>query len=138
MENNIHLQVYRVDAVICNSQVNYVELPIAGGPYGILSGHAPMMAQLTEGVAYYKTDEEKHYFAISGGVVRVENNEVVVLARTAELAETIDIARAQSSEKRARERLRAHQSEVNMKRAEISLNRALVREKAYDKAHDKK
>lgn len=131
MENKIHFQVTTADGAVCDEMVNFVSAPIVDGEVGILSGHAPMVAALKEGVVKYKIYDEEHYAAISGGVLSVADNELIVLARSAEKAESIDLARAQASEKRARERIDSKSAEWDMKRAELSLHRALVREKAY-------
>ena len=131
MENKIHFQVTTADGAVCDEMVNFVSAPLVDGEVGILAGHAPMIASLKEGVVKYKIDDEEHYAAISGGVLSVADNELIILARSAEKAESIDLARAQASEKRARERIDSKSAEWDMKRAELSLHRALVREKAY-------
>ena len=131
MENKIHFQVTTADGAVCDEMVNFVSAPLVDGEVGILSGHAPMIASLKEGVVKYKINDEEHYAAISGGVLSVADNELIILARSAEKAESIDLARAQASEKRARERIDSKSAEWDMKRAELSLHRALVREKAY-------
>ena len=131
MENKIHFQVTTADGAVCDEMVNFVSAPIVDGEVGILAGHAPMIAALKEGVVKYKIDDKEHYAAISGGVLSVADNELIILARSAEKAESIDLARAQASEKRARERIDSKSAEWDMKRAELSLHRALVREKAY-------
>ena len=131
MENKIHFQVTTADGAICDVMANYVSAPLIDGDVGILAGHAPMMAALKEGVVKYKVDDEEHYAAISGGVLSVADNELIILARSAEKAESIDLARAQAAERRARERIDSKSAEWDMKRAELSLGRALAREKAY-------
>lgn len=131
MENKIHFQVTTADGAVCDEMVNFVSAPLVDGEVGILAGHAPMIASLKEGVVKYKINDEEHYAAISGGVLSVADNELIILARSAEKAESIDLARAQASEKRARERIDSKSAEWDMKRAELSLHRALVREKAY-------
>ena len=72
---------------------------------------------------------------LSGGVLSVADNELIILARSAEKAETIDLARAQASEARAKERLASKAANLDIKRAELSLHRALAREKAYTMLH---
>ena len=131
MENKIHFQVTTADGAVCDTMANYVSVPVVDGEAGILADHTPMVAALKEGVVKYKVDDESHYIAISGGVLSVADNELIVLARSAEKAESIDIARAQASEKRARERIESKSAQWDMSRAELSLHRALVREKAY-------
>lgn len=135
MENKIHLQITTAGGAVCDEMVNYVSVPLVDGEAGILAGHANMMGALSEGVVKYKIDDEMHFAAISGGVLSVADNELIILARSAEMAETIDLARAQGSERRARERIESKAAQWDMKRAEVSLHRALAREKAYTMLH---
>ena len=135
MENKIHLQITTAGGAVCDEMANYVSVPLVDGEAGILAGHANMIGALNEGVVKYKIDDEMHFAAISGGVLSVADNELIILARSAEMAETIDLARAQASERRARERIESKSAEWDMKRAEVSLHRALAREKAYTMLH---
>ncbi len=133
--NKIHFQLTTADGAVCDEMVNYVSVPAENGDLGILAGHAPMAASLREGVVKYRIDSEDHYAALSGGVLSVADNELIILARSAEKAESIDIARAQASEERARKLLGDKQSNVDILRAEASLRRAMAREKAYKFSH---
>lgn len=131
MEDRIHLQIVTAGGTVLDKMVNYVSLPLTDGDAGILANHATMLASLREGVSKAKYADGEEFIAMSGGVVSVADNEVTVLVRTAELAENIDIARAQASEKRARVRLEDKTHNYDMKRAELSLARSLARQKAY-------
>ena len=135
MANKIHLQITTAGGAVCDEMANYVSVPLVDGEAGILAGHANMIGALNEGVVKYKIDDEMHFAAISGGVLSVADNELIILARSAEMAETIDLARAQASERRARERIESKSAEWDMKRAEVSLHRALARERAYTMLH---
>ena len=135
MANKIHLQITTAGGAVCDEMANYVSVPMVDGEAGILAGHANMIGALNDGVVKYKIDDEMHFAAISGGVLSVADNELIILARSAEIAETIDLARAQASERRARERIESKSAEWDMKRAEVSLHRALAREKAYTMLH---
>ena len=135
MENRIHFQVVTAGGPVFDKMVSYVAVPLTDGEAGILADHAAMLASLKEGVAKATFDGETEYIAVSGGVLSVADNEVIMLVRTAELAEDMDLARAQAAEKRARERIEAKSSDMDMKRAELSLARALAREKAYNQLH---
>lgn len=135
MADKIHFQIATADGVVCDSMASYVLIPLSDGDVGVLSDHAPMIGALKEGVVRYVCEGEDHFAAISGGVLSVVDNEVILLARTAERAESIDLARAQASERRARQRIEAHAANTDMKRAELSLQRAIAREKAYTMLH---
>lgn len=135
MADKIHFQIATADGVVCDSMASYALIPLSDGDVGVLSDHAPMIGALKEGVVRYVCEGEDHFAAISGGVLSVVDNEVILLARTAERAESIDLARAQASERRARQRIEAHAENTDMKRAELSLQRAIAREKAYTMLH---
>lgn len=135
MADKIHFQIATADGVVCDSMASYALIPLSDGDVGVLSDHAPMIGALKEGVVRYVCEGEDHFAAISGGVLSVVDNEVILLARTAERAESIDLARAQASERRACQRIEAHAANTDMKRAELSLQRAIAREKAYTMLH---
>ena len=131
MEKTFHFQVTTADGAVVDTQATYASVPLTDGECGILAGHAPMLAALKEGVIHFTTEKGEDYAAVSGGVLSIADNEVIILARSAEMAETIDLARAQAAEKRARERIENKNEQIDITRAHMSLNRALAREKAY-------
>ena len=130
MEDQIHLQIITTSGVVYDGRVSYVNLPLEGGSVGILAHHAPLLGAVTEGVVRYTRGDEEHYIAVSHGVVHVADNEVTVLSDAAEQAEDIDLARAVAAERRARERLKIHGTDVDTVRAEAALHRALARQAA--------
>lgn len=66
--------------------------------------------------------------AVSGGFLEVRPDKVTILAQAAENANEIDIDRAIRAKQRAEERLRKQkQSEIDYRRAELALRRALNR-----------
>ena len=135
MENKIHLQITTAGGTVFEEMAYSVAVPLTDGEAGILANHANMIGALDEGVVRYKVNDEMHFAAVSGGVLSVADNELIILARSAEKAETIDLARAQASEARAKQRIAAKASDLDLKRAELSLHRALAREKAYAMLH---
>ncbi|MNC97191.1 ATP synthase epsilon chain [compost metagenome] len=64
---------------------------------------------------------------VAWGFVEVINDQVRVLAETAERASEIDLERATRSKERAEERLKRTGSDVDYERARISLERAIIR-----------
>lgn len=131
MEKTFHFQITTADGAIVDTQASYATVPLTDGEAGILPNHAAMIAALMEGVVRYTVEGKDRYAAVSGGVLSIADDEVIILARSAELAENIDLARAQAAERRARERIESKSAEWDMKRAEYSLHRAMIREKAY-------
>ncbi len=70
-------------------------LPTSDGELGILAHHSAMIAAVQPGTLRYQPPEqEARTAAISLGMVKVEKNEVLVLADSVERPEEIDEARA--------------------------------------------
>ena len=131
MKDGIHLEIATAGGSVYDDMVSYVELPFSGGGVGILKDHAPMLGAMEDGVVTArKEDGTEEYVAVNLGVANIVHNEVTLLVRAAERAEDIDLPRAQSAEKRARERLAEHSADLDVKRAQIALHRALARQAA--------
>jgi F-type H+-transporting ATPase subunit epsilon len=105
-----------------------VVLGISDGLVGILPGHADAILALQPEIARITSEDgtEKKVF-ISGGVARIVDGTLTVVADTAEFQEQIDKARAEKSLNRAKERLAKSDRTINYERARLSLNRALRR-----------
>lgn len=91
-------------------------------------GMATLISELGCGPLSFKTESgQKRVLAICGGYVEVASNHVRVLARHAEYADEIDVARAEAALKRANERLLHPTPDVDVARALSALNRAQAR-----------
>lgn len=67
---------------VFDGEVNVVTLPGEDGSFQVLNDHAPLVSTLTEGDVEYKTDDKGNASTVSitGGVVEVLNNKIVLLA----------------------------------------------------------
>lgn len=130
MKDQIHLQIVTADGTVYDGNVSYAEIPLENGGVGILRDHAPMIGAVTDGVVKARHENGEDIVAVGLGVANVAHNEIILLVRTAERAENIDPDRAAASERRARERLADKAGGWDMARAEVSLHRALARQKA--------
>lgn len=131
MKDGIHLEIATAGGTVYDDTVSYVELPFSGGSVGVLRDHAPMLGAIEDGVVTArKANGAEEFIAVNLGVANIVHNEVTLLVRTAERAEDIDLARAEASERRARERLGDKGGDWDMKRAQIALHRALARQSA--------
>lgn len=70
---------------------------------------------------------ENRYFALSGGIMLVENDLVHVMTGSAEEGAHIDVPRAQAAQKRAEERLNNPTDTIDKPRAEQAYWRACTR-----------
>jgi F-type H+-transporting ATPase subunit epsilon len=123
----LHLSVVSADRALVNEQVDEVQIPGIEGYFGVLPGHAPLLAMLGAGELWYQQGGERHHLAIAFGFAEVLPDRVIVLAETAERAEAIDVARAEAAKKRAEELLARPPVDIDFERARVSLLKALIR-----------
>lgn len=116
------------DGPVYDSEASMVSVRATSGEMGILPGHIPTVAPLTIGVVRVKTPDNKtELVAVSGGFVEIRAEQVTILTPSAEVADSIDLARAKEALKRAEQRVQAKQEGIDVKRAELALNRAINR-----------
>ena len=98
------------------------------GELGIWANHSPMIAAVQPGTLRYRVpDQEVQIAAVSPGMVKVENNEVLVLVDSVERPEEIDAARARREADQAREAILQRKSRQEYQIAQGNLARALNR-----------
>ena len=103
-------------------------IPASDGELGILAHHSSMIAAVRPGTLRYRVpDQPVRLAAVSPGMVKVENNDVLVLVDSAEHPEEIDAARAQREADQAREALLQKKSRQEYQIAQATLARALNR-----------
>ena len=103
-------------------------VPTSDGELGILAHHSPIIAAVQPGTLRYQAPgEDVKLAAVSPGMVKVENTEVLVLVASAERPEEIDAARAQREADEAMEAILQKKSIQEYQVAQGTLARALNR-----------
>ena len=126
------LQVISPEKVIFEQDVDSFVVRATDGDVGIRPGHAPLFTSLQAGVMHVKTNGEDTPLAVMGGFLQMQDNKATVLTESAELASTIDAARAKQAKERAEARLMEKSVEVDRVRAEAALERAIVRLRLFE------
>jgi F-type H+-transporting ATPase subunit epsilon len=137
LPESIQLIVVTPERQLLRESVVEVTVPGLDGQLGILPGHAPLMTELGIGELSYRmsTSSQPVVLAIISGFAEVLPDRVTVLAETAERAEEIDLARAERAKARAEKRLSAGDANLDWDRANIALQRSLVRIQVARKRH---
>jgi len=114
--------------LVVSAEADEVVVPGSQGYFGVLPGHAPLLATLGIGEVTYRIGRDEHHVAVSGGFAEVRNDKVIILADAAETPADIDRARAERARDRAEARLSGrNQEEIDYARAAAALARALTR-----------
>lgn len=131
-DRNFTLKIITPDRVFYEEQVSMVEFNTIEGEVGIYKDHIPMTMIIAPGIITITTGEEVSEAALHAGFAEVLPDKVTILAEIIEWPVEIDLTRAEESKSRAEERIREHAPGTDMKRAELSLKRAVARIEAVN------
>jgi F-type H+-transporting ATPase subunit epsilon len=128
----LHVEVVAAERSILSGEADEVLADTVKGQIGILPRHAAMLTLLVPGTVRLRRGNEEEILAVGGGFLEVSDNNVVVLADSAERAEEIDIARAEEARRRAAARVRGGTPDIDQDRAQAALARSLSRLRAAE------
>lgn len=123
----LHLDVVTPERTVVQEDVEMVICPGSEGEFGVLPRHASLLSALKTGILRYKCGDTTQLVFIAGGFVDVHDDQCSVLAEVAEHAKDIDEGRALAAKERAERRLLERNEELDALRAEIALQKALLR-----------
>lgn len=126
------LEVVTPERVLLTRDVHMIFVRTDGGELGILPRHAPLAATIKDSVVKVRLEDgSEDFISVGGGFLEVRPDQVILLADTAELGANVDVERAQQAKVRAEKRLSQGQ-DMDVRRAELALNRALHRLEAWE------
>ena len=108
-------------------ECNSVNLATPDGRWGILPNRMPIMLPISIGIMYVRTPDGEKKYTVDGGIFYIENNVATLLIEEIEDVENIDIERARKAQRNAEERIRNAQTEYDINRARIALQKAINR-----------
>lgn len=112
-------------------------IPTSNGMYGIQAHHSNTITAITAGTLRYRIREDEVLeAAVSGGLAKVENGEVLILVDTAERPEEIDANRARRDADAAREAMLQKKSIMEYRTAQATLARAVSRLRVKHHHHE--
>lgn len=90
-----NIRILAADHVFYEGPCESLNVPTTHGLFGILANHSNIISAIVPGKLSFRIPgEENQYAAVSEGLLKVENNEVLVLVDSAERPEEIDANRA--------------------------------------------
>ena len=121
------LEIVTPERRVVKEEVDEVVCPGIEGEFGVLPGHTAFLTALKIGELSYRVGDQRKYIAITWGYAEVDAERVEILADMAETAEEIDIRRAEEAKAAAEHRLRGQPEEVEFEKAQVSLEKAVIR-----------
>lgn len=125
----LEVALVAADREVWSGKASMVIAKTADVDVGILHGHQPLLSVLKPSVAVIRTvvdgePGEQLRVALHGGFIAVDENKVSLLSEAAELADEIDVTRAEHALARARAGEYGDDSEAALERAELRLRAA--------------
>ena len=126
--DNFPVHILAADEPFYEGPCESLSVPTITGMYGVLAHHTNVILAIVPGTLRYRCeDEEEKLAAVSAGMMKVENGEVLVLVDSAERPEEIDANRAKEAADRAKEELLQKKSIQEYRMAQSNLARAVSR-----------
>jgi F-type H+-transporting ATPase subunit epsilon len=80
------------EQLLFSETADQVDLPGQRGDFGVLAGHAPMIAMLRPGIVTIEVSRSRQRFVVLGGLAEFSRDELTILADNASSVDDFDIA----------------------------------------------
>jgi len=87
-----HFDLVSPEKLAFSGEVDQVDIPGFEGDFGVLAGHAPVVAAMRPGILTVSTGSTKQKIIVLGGLAEVSENGLTVLADVATSLEEVDHA----------------------------------------------
>ncbi|MBO4692858.1 MAG: ATP synthase F1 subunit epsilon [Clostridia bacterium] len=135
--NTFKCHILAADKVLYDGDCESLVIPTPWGQYGILAHHCKAICAIVSGTVSYKIPgHDKQYAAVSDGLVKIADNDVLILVDTAERPEEIDVNRARVLADASREAMLQKRSIREYKEAQATLARAISRMDVHKKHYE--
>lgn len=126
--NTFRLDVLAAEKPFYSGECISIVIPASDGQYGVQANHSNMIAAVVPGeLKITAADGTETFAAVSSGIIKVENNTVVMLVDTAERPEEIDENRARRAAEQAKEAMLQRKSISEYYAAQAEIARAMSR-----------
>src|SRR5215469_13139099 len=85
-----HFDLVSPEKLAFSGEVDQVDVPGFEGDFGVLAGHAPIVAALRPGILVIRSGGRQQKVIVLGGLAEVSDNTMTVLADVATAIEEVD------------------------------------------------
>lgn len=133
--NVFKLHLMGADRLFYDGDCISVIVPAVDGQYGVLAGHSNLITAIVPGELTFTVPGEKpEVCAVAGGIMKVEDGDVLILVDSVLRPEEIDAERARREAEAAKEALAARRSRREYRSAQAQLARAITKLKVRRKS----
>ena len=122
------LEVISPERIFYTGEAEMVELTTTEGDIGIYAEHIPLTTIVAPGImTITEPGGRLKEAAVLEGFMEITQEKVTILAQSCEWPEEIDVNRAEAAKERAEARIKTRAENLDLKRAEYALHKALIR-----------
>ena len=121
------LEIITPRGIYLTEEVESLTIKLTSGYRTFLAGHIPLIGSLAYAPMHLVKDGEIEEYAIHGGAINVTKEKVSVVCNAIESKDEIDEERALAAKERAEKRLKENDPNIDLKRAQLALQRSLIR-----------
>lgn len=125
--STLHVRIVTPEGVYRELDTPIVNIQTTDGDQGVLPNHMPLVTMLK--IGHMTTDENgtRETYAVAGGLFYFRDNQAEILTDAIENKKDIDSDRAEKAKERAEKRIASKDQNIDLKRAELALKKALNR-----------
>ena len=121
------LEIITPKGIYLSQEVDSLTIKLSSGYRTFLARHIPLIGSLGYGEMHFKDGGKIESFALHGGALNVTKEKISVITNAIENANEIDKERALAAKERAEKRLSEKDPDLDVKRAQLALQRSLIR-----------
>ena len=123
----LHCRIVTPHGVYKEFDTPILNIPGSDGRMGLLPNHMPLVTMLKIGQMSTEESGVRQEYAIAGGLLYFDNNLAKILTDAIENKADIDEERAEKAKERALSHLGSQDPDMDMRRAQIALEKAINR-----------
>ncbi len=106
---SFHFDLVSPERLLLSGEVEQVDVPGSEGDFGVLAGHAPVIAAIRPGILTVTTGGTHQKIIVLGGLAEVSEKGLTVLADVATSMEELDRAKLAATIAEMEENLKEHE-----------------------------
>ncbi|MEO8692004.1 MAG: ATP synthase F1 subunit epsilon [Acidimicrobiales bacterium] len=124
----MQVELVSPESIVFSGEATMVVARTVSGEIAFLPGHVPFVGVLSgkSPVKIFMADGTTRVVAVHSGFVEVSHNTVTILSDVAELADAIDVPRAQAAKDRAETAVRDNPDDLDVQSALLRANLRLM------------
>ena len=121
------LEIITPRGIYFTEEVDSLTIKMSTGYRTFLAGHMPLIGSLAYAPMHLVRKGEVENYAVHGGAINVTKEKISVVCNAIENEKEIDEERALAAKERAEKRIKEKDPNTDIKRAQLALQRSLIR-----------